>query len=58
MSDLTEAIDAFLAKYPPNAHMEWRTPPRRPHDVIRTWADDLTESAQRHAKNNPQDSSQ
>lgn len=51
MTDLTDAIDAFLAKYPDDAVLEWRNPKsRRKADSLDVMVADLVEAGERHRK--------
>lgn len=57
MSDLTDAIAAFLEKYPADARMEWQGKPPRigpesdPNATV-AWAATLTNASQRHNSHN------
>ena len=57
MSDLTDAIAAFLEKYPPHAELEWQGKPPRiggesDSNATVAWSATLTAASERHARNN------
>lgn len=51
MSDLSDSIDAFLAKYPDDAELVWKHPQRRPRTAaeaaLRTAVGDLVAASER-----------
>lgn len=51
MSNLTDAIDAFLSKYPDDAEMTWRDPksPRKP-DSLDVMVGDLVAASEGRRK--------
>jgi hypothetical protein len=58
VSDLTAAIDEFLAKYPPDAQLEWQGRAPRTGRVDdpnpqTAWAATLTAACDKHTRNNP-----
>ena len=49
MTDLTDAIDAFLAKYPDDLPLTWAHKPRKPN-ALDVMVGDLVAASERHRK--------